>query len=328
VTGESAPQSGPGGGWDTYWRGTGEAAAYSSGGPQDVILAQFWGEVFSTAAVAGANRVLDLACGNGVLAGRVLEAFLHAGVPQPEVYACDALPSAVQSLRQRFPAVKVIAADARQVPLPGLAFDLVTSQFGVEYAGNDAFAEAARLVAPGGTLAAVVHHEGGAMYRECALNLEAARAVGESGVLAATRDFFMAHEALRRGQGSRPAFRRAEGALAAAVGRIDAVLRDRGPRVAGGQIHRLRADVADMSSRAGNFDPREVARWTNAMAGEMSAYADRMAAMLEAARSRDGMMEVAAAIASRGLTVLRLEELWMGAAAPEPAAWSLVCRRG
>lgn len=321
------PAVGGGEGWDEYWRRTGEAAAHRVGGPQEQVLARFWAGFFDDVlARSGAQRFVDLGCGNGAVARIALEAFNRSGSPPPLLLGVDDSLPALHDLRRRFPSIAAIAADARRVPFPDACFDVVSSQFGIEYAGVEAFTEAARLVAIHGALAAVIHLKDGALYRECAVNLEAVRVVKDSSLLTVFRDVVTACHALDRGKGSRVAFRTADEALSAATGKVDEVLRTRGMAVAGGQLHRLRSDIAHMHSRMEAYEPREVSAWTDAMAMELVAYADRMSSMLAAAIDDRGMDEIVRRATSQGLGIRVLERLHMGRVA-EPAAWVLVCDR-
>jgi SAM-dependent methyltransferase len=315
-------------GWDRYWHRTREAAAHRGGGPQDEVLARFWESFFDDALVRpGAARFVDVGCGNGAVARFALGAAVRVGRSPHLLVGIDSSLPALHDLRRRFPAMPAIAADGKRIPFPDACFDVVSSQFGLEYAGPDAFSEAARLVATGGTLAAVIHLKDGALYRECAVNLEAVTAVNQCGLLPATRDVFTTSQALARGKGSRVAFRRASEELAGAVRKVDEVLRIRGAAVAGGQLQRLRGDIAHMHARMEAHDPAEVASWTDAMAREMEAYAHRLNSMLGAAVDDRGMEAIVGRAVSRGLSVRLRERLLMGSGTPEPAAWVLVCDR-
>jgi SAM-dependent methyltransferase len=292
------------------------------------VLARFWKGFFDDAlARPGAARLVDVGCGNGAVARFALEAAERIGRPPRLLVGIDSSLPALRDLRRRLPAMPAVAADGRRIPFPDASFDVVSSQFGLEYAGTDAFGEAARLVAAGGTLAAVIHMKDGALYRECAVNLEAVTAVNQCGLLAATRDVFATNQALARGKGSRAALRRANAELAGAVRMVDEVLRMRGAGVAGGQLQRLRADIVHMHARMEAHDPAEVAGWTDAMAREMDAYARRMGSMLGAAVDERGMEAIVGRAASRGLSVRLRERLLMGSGTPEPAAWVLLCDR-
>lgn len=313
--------------WNEYWRLTPEAAAHSAGGPQVEALERFWAGVFSGIGKQRATRRwLDFACGNGAVtqcaaevAGASGEAALLVGL--------DNVPGAIEAFRTRHPAAVGVVADARNAPFPDRAFDVVASQFGLEYAGIGAIDEAARLVAPAGVLAAVLHRKDGALYRECETNFRAMGRVRDSRVLATAKEAFRRGAAALRGHGSRTGFQRAEERFAAAVTVVDGVLVDLGDQVAGGTVKRLYADLAHMYARLGAFDPVEVGHWADRMEKEVEAYWARMSAMLETAIDGAGLERAAALASARGLSVRIREAMVVGPDAGESAAWVLVCDR-
>jgi SAM-dependent methyltransferase len=316
------------GAWDEFWRRTAEPSAHAAGGPQDEALAGFW-SAFLDAALSGPGplRVLDVACGNGALARAIVEAAGRAGGPAPQVTGLDHSPAALADLRRRLPSVRVVAGDAALLPLQGAAFDVVVSQFGLEYGGMAAFAEAARVVAPGGVLGAVVHLRGGPIHRECEANLAAIERVRQSGVLPDASACVAAGRALATGKGGRAAFRAAGDRLAGSLGSVAALLAGVGPRTAGGAIRRLHGDLAAIARRPESFDAAEVAAWAGSMAAELQAYAGRMASMAAAAVDEGGVTSIESTLARTGLAVRRRGVLLMGVGRPEPGAWTLLCDR-
>ncbi len=313
------------GAWDEYWRLSRETSALKGGGPLDEVLARFWQRVLGRPLSAG-SRLLDIACGNGaVTAAAVGTGTAVAGAAG--LFGIDRAEEAVRAYRARFPTGKGVAGDARRLPFADRCFDLVASQFGIEYAGEAAFGEAARVTAPGGLLAAVIHRTGGAIHRECAGNAAAMARVAASGILPAAREAFRRGAAASRGQGSRAAFRAADARLAVAVRQIEGVLAEFGTRVAGGTVQRLYQDLAHMFGRLAAYDPADVAAWVDLMAREIEAYSGRMEAALGAAMDGDGLARAAAQCEARGLSVLAREELRVGPEGGEPAAWMLVCER-
>lgn len=125
-------------------------------------IAEFWREVFGR--LPAVARVLDVASGNGALPRLLVEHCRSPGVQ------CDAVDIAAVQLpwiaklppgdRQR---VRLHGGvDATALPFPEGVFDLVVSQYGIEYAGLDiAVAEALRVCRGGGGIAMVLHHAAG-----------------------------------------------------------------------------------------------------------------------------------------------------------------------
>ena len=134
--------------WDAYWRNAEAAAAHKDGGPQDEVLERFWRQFFQRTLPAFRSRLsmLDIACGNGAVPRHALAAI--RGMDKNidiTIYGLDESPAALGEMRKRNQGLNYIASDAALLPIRNEAFDLVTSQFGVEYAGSEALAEAARL---------------------------------------------------------------------------------------------------------------------------------------------------------------------------------------
>lgn len=311
------------GAWGEYWRLTREASALMAGGPQEEALARFWKAVLTRLAGRQGVRLLDVACGNGAVTAAAYEA-AGRGL---EATGVDRAGSAITAYRARFPGARAAVADASRLPFRDAAFDVVASQFGVEYAGPPAFDEAARLVASGGLLAAVVHMAGGAIHGECLASREAVARVAACGILPAAKEVFRRGAAVARGQGSRAAFRDADARLAVAARQVEGVLAEFGPAVAGGAVHRLQADLAHMHRRLGAYDPAEVAAWADRMEREIEAYAGRMSAMVEAAVDASGLDEATSRCEARGLIALAREALHAGPGGGAPAAWIVLWER-
>jgi ubiquinone/menaquinone biosynthesis C-methylase UbiE len=99
------------------------------------------------------RRVLDLGCGDGRLSELVLAA--RPGVE--EIVAVDCSPPMLELARERFasePRVKVVEGDLRETIARWGRADLVLSGFAIHHLEDerkqDLFAEAARLLGPGG----------------------------------------------------------------------------------------------------------------------------------------------------------------------------------
>jgi len=320
--------AGPGGGgirdaWGEFWRVTSESAAHAAGGAQEGALRRFWRE--SLVGHLARGRLLDLACGNGAVSGVVSDLCREAGLAMPPLVGADGAAAAAVAYRARFAGGCAVVADSRHLPFPDGAFAVVASQFGIEYSGIPAVGEAARLVGPGGRLAAVLHLRGGAIHRECEANLAAIRRVQASRALPAAREVFRRAAAVAKGHGSRGEFRRADERLAGALGEVAAIVRESGSAVAGGAVLRLHEDLVHLRGRLAAHDPGEVSRWAEALEGEVEAYRARMAAMLAAALDEAGVREAAALASTQGLATRRCEALLTGRG--EPGAWALVCDR-
>ncbi len=321
--------SGPGavphiaGFWDTYWRGTHENAAHREGGAQEPILASFWEEFFRRELVARTEpAILDLACGNGAVTGHARRLF-----PELRVHCSDFSLSALLDLQRRYPGCPCVVADAARLPLAAASFDLVVSQFGLEYAGTAALEEAAGLLAPGGVMALLVHVHEGAIYRECEYNRDTVAALQSLDILGLAREAFAAGFALNRGDCSPDEFRAAERAFAPAVRGLEQLLRDRGPTAAGGLLQQLYQDIAHMYRRMSAYEPADILQWLAGLGAELEAYRGRMQSMLDAAWSRSTLDTLTGNVVAQGLSLVRCDQLAVPGSAL-PAAWALILARG
>lgn len=314
-------------GWDEYWRKTREAAAHQAGGPQDEVLERFWTTLLTrTLPNYPRPRILDVACGNGAVARLVFDSAKRLGEPEPSVHALDRSLAALMELRRRVPSIKGVVADAGRAPFPDGAFDLVASQFGLEYAGFEALGEAARLVAPDGVLATILHLKSGAIYRECAINLEVVQGLRDSALLPHSRRVFEAGIGVNAPRRNGAAFRRADEEFAPAFAAVQSILNRHGPDVAGGVVQQLCADIEHMYRHMGAFALRDVLDWIDQMAAELDTYSLRMSAMLDAAINEDELDQMLQLLTSAGLVVRMRETMRMGKK-NEAAAWVLVCDR-
>ena len=312
--------------WDAFWRARDKAISRDDAGARDPAPAHFW-EAFFAREFEGkpAASLVDVACGNGAVTAIAIAAAQSAG-SDLDAFCADYSQAAVDELCRRFPGVQGVACDAADMPWPDGRFDFVVSQFGIEYAGESAFAEAARLVANGGTLAALVHLAGGAIHAECADNFAVASAVREAELMPRARQAFEAGFDLIAGKITDDQFQEADKRLAPAVEAAKAILREKGADAAGGLLANLYKDIGYMYTRMQNYVPDEVFAWLDGMGAELDSYEGRMASMTRAAMDEAQARATSDSFAALGLDseppqVLSLEE------SGKPAAWILVARR-
>jgi SAM-dependent methyltransferase len=93
------------------------------------------------------RSVLEVAAGTGIVTAELVRA-----LPAAQVTATDLNPAMVAWAAQRVPGATWLPADAQALDFPDGSFDLVVCQFGVMFFPDKprAFAEAARVLRPGG----------------------------------------------------------------------------------------------------------------------------------------------------------------------------------
>lgn len=147
--------------WTSYWQGGAlHSCAGSFSGNYAGPLREFWQQCF--AELPQAARVLDACCGNAPLSQLLTEheAFSRHGARIDAVDLAAVDPAWLRALAE--PARARITVhphvDVGLLPFDAQCFALCMSQFGIEYAEPAALAELRRVLAPGGRLAALVHH--------------------------------------------------------------------------------------------------------------------------------------------------------------------------
>lgn len=309
--------------WEDFWRNAEGDREVMGGARQRPTLEAFWSAILDRAGLGSSDLVLDIASGAAPVA-RLAAARLEAG-RRPRFVCADYAVSALAAARAAAGAdVLPVAADARRPPFRLRSFPLVVSQYGIEYAGEAAFAAAAELVAEGGALAAIVHYRGGVIALECAENARIARAALDSGFLAAARHLFEAGGVRRRpGDG-------ADGDAADAVRRafagVGAMLKRSPPSVGRDLIARYAGDAARLVARGAAYKPEEALSWLDEVGARIGAYERRMAAMVAAARSEAEMAAIAARLAGAGLRSIDFAPLKFEPDRP-PGAWKLAAHR-
>ena len=307
--------------WDTYWRGSASTGALTAEGASHPSLARFWSDVFrQRASDSDAARCIDIASGTGA----VVEAAV-ASETTASLVCLDISRAALRLLARRFPTTDPVVASADRLPFADKSFDLVTSQFGAEYAGTRAIDEAARVVALGGELVMLVHIRPGIIHSECSASASAA-----DGLIAS--DFLtLAGQALEKAFLSGPPTRNAdwmqrEAPLMAAGQALGKLLAEHGRQVAGGML----AEVVDTVSRAlaspASFDRDEVLTWLGRLHEEMPAYRERMQSMCAAALDRQAFDALAGRLRSAGFALRRAQPLRPEPNRP-PLAWILHAER-
>jgi SAM-dependent methyltransferase len=309
--------------WDTYWQGTGDVAAFNAGGVSHPAITEFWNELFVSYATRGQKiELLDLATGNGALL-ELATSILDADATT--MTCVDYSAAAIDNVGLRFPLITGIVADALSLPMDSEQYDLVTSQFGVEYAGFDAINEAARMVAPGGSLALMLHTVDGVVHHECQESLTAIEKLQVANFVPLAIDFFRNGFAAVRGSDRRP-YDEAGTLLAPAVQAAENILKEHGEGVAGDMISRLYADVAKIHSNLTKYDPDEVHDWLVTNDRELIGYAGRMNSMMNAALSADDFRVACEQLLAAGLTLVHSGPLTEKAQG-KSLGWILVATR-
>ncbi|MDH3990112.1 MAG: DUF4826 family protein [Gammaproteobacteria bacterium] len=298
-------------------------AAYTSGSIGHPAILSFWGDFFRVAkSEYDTPKVIDIASGNGT----VVECANSAFDGQLSNFTClDVSAAAINVLKQRFPAVRTIVADACSIPLDSASYDLATSQFGIEYAGLDAMDEITRLIAPGGQLALLLHHQAGGIYREYAASLDALERMQQARFIPYAIAMFEEGFAACRGA-DRAKYEAAAKQLAPAVQTLESIMMQHGQHVAGDIILRLYTDVGKIHEGIQHYEPSEVLDWLHKMDDELHSFARRMASMRDAAIDSKTFDRLCEGLRKKAYTIKRAEPFTVSGQ-QLPLAWVLIAVR-
>ncbi|MEO1252144.1 MAG: methyltransferase domain-containing protein [Pseudomonadota bacterium] len=313
--------------WRSFWTGAEAANQSVSAGAKDEALDEFWAAFISEQLRRAPRSMIDLACGAGPVSARAMRMATAAGVPLL-VHYTDYAAAAVASVRAALGGGPLagFAADAAALPTPDGAYDIASSQFGLEYAGMWAFKEAARILRPGGVFAAVIHLRGGGIEEESAANLNIIQKAQALEFLPRARAAFEAGFAALSGRGSRAALQSADKAFAATVKATKTLITDSPAVVARAFLARLYADLAHMYPRMRAYAPEDIEAWLARGEFELKAYEHRMASMIGAAQSRADIERLAGALSGAGLNPSEPAILELGEPL-KPAAWALIAEK-
>jgi len=290
--------------WAQFWDEEGSGAHIVNTDADAAALRVVW-RAFLDAGMSGRDlvRVADIACGSAVVAGQAIEIAGDQGLPIHPI-CCDYSASAVAAARGRKATLSAcgVAADAAVLPFADQSIDLMVSQYGVEYAGEGAFSEMARVLAPGGFAQAVVHQRDGVIYNRCRGDAALLSTTIKSSLL---RNLFILlkvnHKSLTLGR-SLPAVAAADKRFRSAAATVRAALAKAQEGAARSHVGRLLGDAeqAAHSWRAYGLDAME--RWTGAQQSALDGFARRMDSMTQAALDEATMTDRAELFRKHGLT--------------------------
>ena len=309
--------------WDTYWAGAQSSAAFSGGGTTDPLVLSFWDEIFrGIQERREAPRIIDIASGNGAVIESAARVY---GENLPDFTCLDISDSAIRMLEKRFPGVRGVVADAANAPFDAGSFDVVVSQYGVEYAGTGAINAIAELVAEGGELVLLVHHRNGLIHEQCEASLLAIQDMKKAEFIPRCIAMFEAAYAVLQG-GDQAAYQAAGRNFAPAIKAMEDIMARYGRDVAADTIMRVYRDVRTIHQRMQHYDGASVVGWLEKMDEAIDAYEGRMASMLDVAIDPSEFGRVIDDLRERGFEMQRADTLAHAEDAP-PLGWAIIATR-
>ncbi|WP_066966887.1 bifunctional 2-polyprenyl-6-hydroxyphenol methylase/3-demethylubiquinol 3-O-methyltransferase UbiG [Microbulbifer sp. Q7] len=284
--------------WEHYWEKALGADMAGVSGTAAQFVREFWlASIGSNLTGTLPLRVLDVACGRGGVASILDEA---GWLGKVEYCGVDISHAAVRSMINHFPSAQGVVADVQDLPLLSGNFDIVCSQFGVEYAGEAAILDLVSQLRAGGQLILLLHCVGGQIYKECYDQMEGARELVQTEFLPLSMEMFKDAYAVLEG-GERRAYEGSSGRLVAKFRALEDIMRRRGRGAAAGMVYRLYRDVNQIHRDLPRFQREQVLSWLQAAAQEVASFAGRMDGMCASAMSESQVDALVLELAKRRL---------------------------
>ena len=293
--------------WSAYWKTRDiDSSLEGAGVEHHTIIHQHWDGIFVNC--DRSVRLIDLACGAGTVIKRADKAGLST------LTALDYAPEALRILNNRLPHVTVHQASLLSHGLPLRSFDRVVSQFGVEYAGNEGFAAAAELLAPGGHLHLLCHLSDGGIHEEVSADLVLSRRIKEVRFIERAKSFAEKEYRSHNFDPNTDRFQHMRTTSEAL-----AELAHQNPEHLA--AHLLNG-FQQLMERRFSYDLQDILGWLDGMENELNSYIGRMEAMLGAALDENKLLAARQALEGRGLRIVSARQFPSEAEA-ECFAWSI-----
>ncbi len=311
--------------WDNYWQGrhgtqSGDALV-GVGIEHNAVLTAFWNKAFN--ALPKTARLIDFACG----AGSVLK---HAHrAKMTNLTGLDISASAIDVLKNKFPMIKGVTSPVDNTPFIDDEFDIITSQFGFEYAGSSkqlekTIHEMTRILNPNGRIILIAHIKNGVIMRDCQQSLNHIEVMIKNRFIkAAKHTFLTAHKA--NNEKTQQSKNKAEAAMKQLNKASKPILdwlsqanleKDNFAKF----THHLLNGSNQLLQNYHKYNPKDGGLWFDGMASETIAYKGRMSSMIKAALSEKDAQKIVSTFRIAGFTPQSLEKLYF-TDKHTPAAW-------
>jgi len=263
-------------GWQSYWREDRLAACMPDDPVAADVIEAHWYAFFSD--LDSGTRVLDVATGNGVLLLWAARAAAGRGrrLRCVGVDLADIDPQRyLARYRDELGDTHFLAnTPAESLPFDDASFDILVSQYGLEYADLEAgLDEAARVLKPGGTLRWLAHSGDSAIVAQGRGQLREIR------MLLARRGPFARMQAFVEAQGVGARLKRATRDLTGALREAEAYCHEH-PEAQ--LLRQLCAGILDTANNLARYRPDDVTRWLEDNRLRLRAQGQRVGDLQEA----------------------------------------------
>lgn len=269
--------------WDNFWKHSAKEQSMPCFGAQTDVLKHAWDKLFEENLTSiSSGKVLDIACGDGTLISR----FAEAKERSFQLFACDYSYSACLDAFNRNVAISSVCCDSANLPFESETFDIILSQYGIEYAGQHAFFEALRCLKPGGELVTICHALNGSIFKECTENANAAERFLSSGILNQGKSLFAVAGEVMSGKRDKADFVEEDRAFSKTVMKCKALFDEVSPQICGGYLFKVYSELGQMFSQIQSYKTQDVLDWIDKTQAEVVAYQSRMFSMTQSAMSQ------------------------------------------
>ena len=297
--------------WSEYWNNQGISGEVfvNKAGDRHPRLASYWQTQLSGAHAT--SKIIDLACGAGSVFADLGESHSYT------LIGADLSTDALELLRERLPSAYVVSCALSQLPFPESSFDLVVSQFGIEYAGVESFADAGNLVASGGRIAILCHLEGGYIDTRNRGMLAGAQEVIESGFVERSVELVKAAFT-----GQSDLIQKAEAQFTPAQRRVSAIL-EQNPE---GIHNHVYFGFKQLYERRAHYDVSDITNWLELLHPDVEKNILRLTQTREAACSEVEIKQVCRDFTKLGLRKVGYSPFFIPGN-DLPIAWSITAER-
>lgn len=281
--------------WTRYWNNR-DSAASGSGSvlENDNEFSGFWRQQLGD--MNSSSSVLELACG----AGPVLRLADTLGFSQ--LSGVDIAPNAIALLNQAIPSVNSVVASAAETGLCDNSFDLIVSQFGIEYSPHAPTAkEIHRLLKKGGKMLALCHHSNGLLASEDHVQYDAASQILDSGFIPAFKAFLEAEAAYKQSQS--PDLNSSVQAAAIQLQKSQQSLVKTVQTHPNSIAAHLYQGSRSLFERRQSYNLQDILNWFDQMDVEVSLLKERMASMLSVSMDETSICKFTDHLEHSGLNI-------------------------
>ncbi len=285
--------------WDNYWQGRASQlsgnALVEVGIEKNHALKDFWLTAFRN--IEKSAHIVDFACG----AGSVLEHAHKVGLSN--LTGLDVSQKALDVMVEKIPSASSVRTQVDKTPLKNNSVDIITSQFGVEYAGSrkklhEAFLEMHRILKPNGRIIVLAHAENSVIYEGCKRSLDQINNVEKSQFIKTAKKLILALSGSQT-QGKSTDFKNLTRRLNQSAEPIVEWLRtsDRSHNEFARFTYYLLESSHKLIVNHERYPREESLGWFKGMEAELKAYKGRMLSMTQAALNKVEIMELVETLA-------------------------------